>query len=263
MKFEFAIPSSTLQPYIKQYWAIENVLDKEHEQRIIATGLPELTFYFGNRPTSKQRNIEGNILLNGQQNNHYDLLIKDRLSMFSVTFQPNGLSHFLKMPISELQNQTVSVENLGKIFMPHLEEQLFEAITFKERIGLIEAFFIGLLKKSTISVDHKRMKQSIELISKGKTNIEILASNVCLSRKQFERIFLAHIGISPKQFLKIVRFQNAIFIKQNSKTKSLTDLAYEAAYYDQSHFINETKELTGHSPKKLFESGEIVSDFFS
>ncbi len=77
-----------------------------------------------------------------------------------------------------------------------------------------------------------------------------------------ERIFQAHIGISPKQYLKIVRFQNAIFIKQNSKAITLTDLAYEAGYYDQSHFIKEIKDLAGKTPKKLFESEEIISHLF-
>jgi transcriptional regulator GlxA family with amidase domain len=108
------------------------------------------------------------------------------------------------------------------------------------------------------------MRRSVDLINRTKGNITVdcLASEACLSRRQFERIFLAYIGISPKQFLKIVRFQNAIFINHNSNAKSLTDLALKAGYYDQSHFINEMKELTGYTPKKLFYEEEIISDLF-
>ena len=266
MNFDFAIPSIVLQPYIKQYWAMENVLDKgkEHSQRIIATGLPELIFYFGNRPKSNKRNLEGNALLNGQQNDFYDLLISDTLSLFSITFHANGLSHFLKIPLSELQNQTVLLENIDKAFSQHLEERLAEATTFQKRIEIAEAYFIKLLNNQNISVDHERMTHSISLIksTKGNISIDFLASNACLSRKQYERKFLAHIGISPKQFLKIIRFQNAIHLRQFSSTISLTELAYEAGYYDQSHFINEVKEMTGQTPKKLFKNGEIISDFF-
>lgn len=267
MNFEFAIPSTALRPCIKQYWAIENVLDKgkEHTQRIIATGLPELTFYFGNRPKSDKRNLEGNALLNGQQNDFYDLFITDKLSMFSVTFQPNGLSSFLKIPLNELQNQTVFFESIDNVFSQQLEGQLTDAKVFQQRIEIVERFFLKLLNKKNISVDHQRMTHSIELIksTKGNISVDFLASNACLSRKQFERKFLAYIGISPKQFLRIIRFQSTIHLKQSTKNISLTELAYEAGYYDQSHFINEIKELTGQTPKKLFENNcEMTSDFF-
>lgn len=264
MNYEFAKPSIVLQPYIKQYWAIENALDKGtiHSQRVIATGLPELLFYFGNRPTSDQRIIEGNTLLNGQQNDYYDLLISDTLSMFTITFHPSGLSHFLKIPLSELQNQTLLFEYIDKASSQQLEEQLWEATSFRQRIEIVEAYFLKRLNNQPISVDHQRMIHTTELIksSKGIVSIDFLASKACLSRKQYERKFLAHIGISPKQFLKIIRFQNAIHLKQLNL--SLTELAFETGYYDQSHFINEVKELTGQTPKKLFANGEIISDFF-
>lgn len=108
------------------------------------------------------------------------------------------------------------------------------------------------------------MQQAIKLIntSKGNITIDFLASNTCLSRKQFERIFQAHIGISPKQYLKIVRFQNAIFIKQNSKAITLTDLAYESGYYDQSHFIKEIKDLAGKTPKNYLKVKKLYQTYF-
>lgn len=266
MKYESAIPSNTLQPYIKRYWALENVPDKDkkHSQRIIATGLPELIFYFGNRPRSDKRDLEGNALLSGQQNDFYDLVITDKLSMFAITFQANGLSSFLKTPINELQNQIVPLDSIDKIFSQHLEQQLAAVTTFEKRIEIVEVFFLKLLNSRMVPVDYERMANAIKFIksTKGHISIDTLASETCLSRKQFERKFLSHIGISPKQFLKIIRFQNAIFLKQSTAKISLTELAYATGYYDQSHFINEIKSLTGQTPKELFKSGAVISDFF-
>lgn len=265
MSFKFALPLPALQPYIKQYWAVENVLEKgvQHTQRIIPTGLPELVFYFGSRPSSDERNLDGNSLLNGQQNDYYDLIITDRLSVFSVTFQPDGLSHFLKIPLIELKNQTVVIDNIGFPVLRHLEYQLAESKDFNTRVRIAENCFLQLLAQQPVSVDHQRMRHAVEQIRSARAlvSIDLLASDSCLSRKHFERKFLYHIGISPKQFLKIIRFQNAIHIKQTTGT-SLTELAYIAGYYDQSHLINETKELTGQTPKKFFGTREITSDFF-
>jgi AraC-like DNA-binding protein len=266
MSFQFAIPSARLQPFIKQYWAFENVLarDCEHRQRIIATGLPELIFYFGNRPTSDKRTLEGNVILNGQHNDFYDLIVTDKISLLSVTFHPHGLSQFLKIPLNEIQNQSVFLEYINKELSQQLEHKLTESEDFSERIKIIETYFLQLLTKHKSPDENRRMSHLVELIksTKGIVSIDFLASSSCLSRKQFERKFMATIGLSPKQYLKVIRFQNALHINQTSQMSNLTELALEAGYYDQSHFINETKELTGQSPKKLFETDEIVSDFF-
>jgi AraC-like DNA-binding protein len=83
-----------------------------------------------------------------------------------------------------------------------------------------------------------------------------------LCRKQFERIFSEHIGISPKQYLKIIRFQFAIFQKQQNANMNLLDVSFKSGYYDQSHFINDFKSLSGLTPKQYFSKNEACSDFF-
>lgn len=266
MCFDIAKPSLLLQPYIKQYWALEHVSGhfEPCTQRIIPTGLPELIFYFGNRPESDKRNLEGNALLNGQQNDFYDLIIDNRLSLFAITFQPNGLSHFLKLPLHELQNRVVYLEQIDKSFSRHLEELLVEGKNFAERVSIAETFLMKHVSNHNNTVDHQRMAGTIRAIraTKGKVPIDHLASGACVSRKQFERIFLSQIGISPKQFLKIVRFQHAIQIKGSAKYTNLSELAYESGYYDQSHFVKEIKDLTGETPKKFFSFDCSASDFF-
>ena len=171
---------------------------------------------------------------------------------------------FLQIPIYKLQNQTIAIENRDADFFPNLEDRILEARTFEGRVATVERYFSSLLQHQLISADHQRIAHVVGLIkeTKGNISIDTLASHACLSRKQFERKFSAFVGISPKQFLKIVRFQNAIFLAHDATELNLTDLAYDSGYYDQSHFINETKELTGQTPKKLFTKQKIVSDYF-
>lgn len=108
------------------------------------------------------------------------------------------------------------------------------------------------------------MSHSLELIkkAKGMVDIDFLSQQACLSRKQFERLFSEHIGISPKQYLRIIRFQSALHNNSQSNHWSMTQLALESGYYDQSHFINDFKALTGLTPKKFFADCDSVSDFF-
>jgi len=264
----FASPSKILSPYIKRYWAVENVLDKgeSYVQRVIPTGLAELILYLNPRPkvASGSRYLSDNVELHGQQNDFYDIEISSDLSVFSIVFQPQGLMQFFKFPLSEIYNQNISLKNINGQTARDLEEKMSEANTFQQRVNIAENYLLDLLKNGFDNFEFRRINHVAELIKQnfGKIGIAQMASEACLSRKQFERIFAEHIGISPKQYLKIIRFQSAIFQKQKNNNLTLTELSYESGYFDQSHFINDFKSLCGLTPKQYFAENEVCSDFF-
>jgi len=268
MPVHYATPTKTLAPYIKRYWAIENVLDKNETciQRITPTGLTELQLYFTPRPKvlNSDNDLSDNVALYGHQNYFYDIKLTGKLSVFSVVFQPQGLMQFFKFPLHEIYNQNVPLQHLNGQAGRDLEEKMSEATTFHQRVSIVEAYLLNLLKNDFTDFEFRRTNRIIELIKKNYGTIEIdkLASEACLCRKQFERVFANHIGISPKKYLKIIRFQYAIFQKQRNVNMNLEQLSYESGYYDQSHFINDFKKLSGLTPKQYFSENEICSDFF-
>ena len=268
MPFHFAAPSNKLAPYIKRYWAIENVLEKGETcvQRIIPTGLTELLLYFTPPPKVLTGNkyLSDNAALYGHQNDFYDMEMTGDLSVFSIVFQPQGLMQFFRFPLYEICNQNVPLKYIIGQTGRDLEEKMGEAATFHQRVSIVETYLLNLLTANFADFEFRRINHIAELIKKscGNININQLASEACLSRKQFERIFAGHIGISPKQYLKIIRFQFALFQKQKNANMNMLDLACECGYYDQSHFINEFKSLCGLTPKQYFTENEACSDFF-
>lgn len=269
MNYNFAQPSKKLKPYIKQYWGLENALKEgeQHTQRIIPSGLPELILYLDHKPIActKNRSLEDSFLLNGQQNDFYDILISDNLSIFSILFTPQGISQFFSLPVNELQNNSVPLKYINKDLCTELEFKLAKENTFQQKVNTVEECLCKLLHNNEKGFEFRRMSDAIEQIraTKGNVDIDTLVSNACLSRKQFERIFSEYIGISPKQYLKTIRLQATIHFKSSHKNVSLTELTYENGYYDQSHFINDFKTMTGLTPKQFFDDCEMVeSDFF-
>jgi AraC-like DNA-binding protein len=269
MPVHFATPSSKLTPFIKRYWAIENTLDKDETcvQRIIPTGLTELMLYFTPRPKvlTGNRYLSENVALYGQQNDYYDIALTGELSVFSIVFQPQGFMRFFKFPLHEICNQNVPLKYISGQTARDLEEKMSEAVSFQQRVNIAEGYLLDLLKSHFADYDYRRINRVVALIkqSYGKTNLNQMASEACLSRKQLERIFAEHIGISPKQYLKIIRFQFAIFQKQQNNNLNLTELSYNSGYFDQSHFISNFKTLCGMSPKQYFVEEDVCSDFFS
>lgn len=237
---------------------------KEHVQRIVPSGLPELVFYFGDKPKSANHSFSDNTFITGQQSNYYDMKISGEMSLFSVIFQPHGLSAFLDVPLQELKNQHIPFRLILKKEAEAIEAKLFEATSFIERIAEIENYFYKKLNNRSFKYHFRRINSSIAKINQtgALVNIDLLASEACFSRKQFERHFLRWVGTSPRQFLKTVRFQRAIHERAKSKSGNLTDLTYKCGYYDQAHMINDFQQLSGMTPKQFFDDDEPFSDYF-
>jgi AraC-like DNA-binding protein len=111
----------------------------------------------------------------------------------------------------------------------------------------------------------KRLNDSIRLVNrnKGIIDVDTLASSACWSRKHYERNFQEIVGTSPKQFLRIIRFQHALHYKAQHQETKLAELAYECGFSDQSHMTNEFRDLAGLTPKRFFAECAPFSDYFS
>ncbi|MDR2011375.1 MAG: helix-turn-helix domain-containing protein [Bacteroidales bacterium] len=266
--FKSASPSYPLSLFIKQFWMIESCLQKDsvHIQRIVPNGLMELTFYSGKRPESldKNKKYEDNILICGQQKGFYDIVIAGKLSIFSVMFRPYGAKVFFNIPSSEFFDKSIPLKYIIKDNIFELENSIHEAESFERKIIAAENFLLQLLKKNIKEYELNRIINSINSITgrKGQISIETLISNAYLSRKQFERTFSEYIGISPAQFLKIIRFQNSLNERSLNNETSLTKLAYKCGYYDQSHMIRDYKQFSGITPLEYFAECEPISDYF-
>ena len=269
MLMKISKPTKILEPYIKHYWYIENILSKEEQyiHRIIPCGLSELMFYLGQKPTvlDPKKGFSENVVLSGLQSEYFDIQISKHLSLFSIVFQPQGLMKFFSMPMNETFNQNVALKCIDKTLEKELFQKIQDAETFDKRVEHVNAHFIKLLTKNHANFEFQRMSHIVNVIktSKGLIDVDSLSSEACLSRKQFERIFSKYIGSSPKQYLKTVRLQLSLHLRNLNSNKNLTQLAYDCGYYDQSHFINDFKTQTGYTPRKYFENNDSFSDFFT
>jgi AraC-like DNA-binding protein len=136
-----------------------------------------------------------------------------------------------------------------------LEEQLACATGSNERIDLIEKFLLSKLYQPTPDRLILNALQKIHL-TRGMVKIKNLADTLYISHDAFEKRFRRVVGSSPKQFSSIVRM--ASITSLNRQPQKLTDLAFEAGYFDQAHFNKDFKSFTGQTPGDFFKSPSVL-----
>jgi transcriptional regulator GlxA family with amidase domain len=129
---------------------------------------------------------------------------------------------------------------------------LAESKAFAERVRVAEEylllFAINALARTSI------MKSAQHLLHhKGAISIGELANHTALSVRQYERRFAEEMGLSPKLFARITRFQMALDAKRISPGRTWLGVAHEFGYFDQMHMIRDFKNLGGGAPSPLSE----------
>lgn len=104
-------------------------------------------------------------------------------------------------------------------------------------------------KKSFDGAIYRAIKKI--LVSQGNCNIAETAMEVNLTPWTFKRRFLSETGLTPKQFAKIIQFDRSLSQLSANDYKTLTDIAYQNGFADQSHFIRVFKSFTRKTPKQL------------
>jgi methylphosphotriester-DNA--protein-cysteine methyltransferase len=164
-----------------------------------------------------------------------------------VRFTPEGAA-CLGVPVSELAGRSVALDDLlPRALVAELHERLGEAPDDATRIAAVERVLAELpyLRDPVVA----RAVAALETAT-GDASVAAVALGLGTSERQLERRFLARVGITPKRFAVLRRFERALAL--GATRTSLTAVAIEAGYYDQSHFIRDFSRFAGVSPGGFF-----------
>jgi AraC-like DNA-binding protein len=168
---------------------------------------------------------------------------------FGVFFRPTGFSRLFGVPVNELANRGYDATSISDQ-LHRLWLRLAQSATFEQRVAVIECV---LLARAARSAKKDKMLSAAEYIfsSHGAIRISHLADETGLSLRQFERRFVQSVGITPKLFARVARFQTALDTKIAAPQRSWLQIAHALHYHDQMHMIHDFQELAGDSPTHL------------
>ncbi len=175
---------------------------------------------------------------------------KDYL-MIKVSFQPTGLYRLLRIPMQKTVNTGLDASVFFTKGINVVNDKLIQSTSYDDMIEIVASFIDTQIEKGILleePIDSVVIKM---LDPYAKNTLPEWASIACLSLRQFERSFTARVGISPKMYLRIVRFENAMKIKNCSPEKSWSQIALECEFNDSSHLLREFRQFAEFAPGSL------------
>lgn len=193
---------------------------------------------------------------------------------FGIRFHPGTIWRFLPIEVCDLTDTAVSLSELPT---PDAFRALKEVCATDENVltgkslasaatELLRAYLLGGLGRTRGGVwlrpsnQVDKVDRALRIISaQPGISVESLASAAATSSRQLERLFLLYVGVSPKNFMRIVRGQY-VLAQLRSGTSRLSDLALDAGYADQCHMTRDLRRLFGSTPHALAKNVGFVQD---
>ena len=259
--FRYILPSALLQPFIRYYWILNT--NKDIDTLTFPIGCPQLIFHRRSRFYIPELNTEqARFSISGQVNFPARIQSSGDVETIVVVFQPHAISTMFNIPVSSFYNQEIDGYSLSDKSLNILADDVLNADDAAEAITIIEKRLLSRLEDTAI-YNFKRVGVSLKhLFLDNAINVENMAQLACLSRKQFERVFFNAVGMKPKEYSNVARFQKSLLLMQNGN-RDFADIAYSCGYADQSHFIRECRRYSGTTPAELLKIQPIYSDLFT
>jgi AraC-like DNA-binding protein len=169
-------------------------------------------------------------------------------AMLGIEFKPGGARPFFAVPLAELQNQVIALEMVWGAQARRLRERLLDAATPEHRFALLEQALLARLAPARIS--HPAVSSALRAFQHlpHVPPIAAVAEGIGLSQTRFIHVFRDAVGLTPKQFCRVLRFQQVLRLLESGAPVKWVELALSCGYFDQAHFIHDFQAFAGLTP---------------
>ena len=227
-------------------------------ERVLPTGGPQLIVNLGGNETRVYENTARGLycrsapgsILTGITTHAQIIDTAGQECVAGIAFRPGGTVPFFRVPAFELSDRETPVAALwGARAEVRLRQQLLEPVSTNEILDVLEASLLAAWRDRAV---HPAVTFAIDVFESQPqgARIDRVADAVGLSAKRFIERFKAEVGVTPKRFCRLLRFQRAVKQAHRAVPVDWTRLALECGYFDQAHFIHEFRRFSGLTPRE-------------
>lgn len=242
-------PSPPLASFIQSLWyTCAPVLHHRHErmlpsgrmQMVISLASDCLTDVEG--PDYIARPIPASILV-GARSRYEVIDTRDFTELAGIVFLPGGVGPWLRHPVDAFFERSVALDSVWA--MHELRGRLREEPTPEQKLAALDAIVTERLCGRM--VERKELVKAA-LFHLRRSDVVQTSRVLGVSDRRLRQIFQEEIGLSPKRWSRLQRFQRAVFLLHRGDEVRWDQLALRCGYYDQSHFSNDFRAFSGIDP---------------
>jgi len=253
------VPHASISTFVSSILIIENcLLQKNIGLPLIANGYPCIIFQTtGSGPILNGDKKMDSLMLYGQIIKPLTLYTPDRLTIISYFLHPYMVKAVFGFQATEITDTGIDLSNLKPAKEKNLKEQLVNEPSLEKRLQLLNHFILELYNQAYADTPCGIIYASQTIIkNKGLLSLPELQKELQITERTFQRMFESYVGISPRMYSRICRFQAAFRQLNENQFSHLSDIAYEHDYTDHSHLTRTFKEFTGYTPKEYLKNTE-------
>ena len=255
MRFYRKIPAPPLSEFVGLLWLYEGYQQPHAKERLLPDGSMELvinlnedlTRVYDPHDTGKFHTLRGSVVV-GAHSEFFVIDTAEQHSVAGVHFKPGGAFPFLDLPASELHNTLVSLEDLWGSLADQLRERLLEASTPQAKLCVLEQ---ALLTRAAERLErHPAVAFALNEFhgAPHTRTIADVTGQIGLSAKRFIQVFSEEVGLTPKLFCRVRRFQRVLRRIGAGRPVEWAAVAVDCGYFDQAHFIHDFRAFSGINP---------------
>ncbi len=256
------LPSASLEDFVDSFFVIkkDNETNEFINELIVPDGTHGILFIEEGQilrssiKGSQKKDCLKQTYIFGQKTNAVNYHFRPGpVFAYGAKLKPTALKTCFGISATELTNHFIEADLLIPGKNMHWCNQIYNGKTLVEKIKTLDLF----LQHAAQSPNHQKALADaiIKFIhsKRGQLKVQDIASHFNLNYKYLERLFKQQIGMTPKLYCKIIRFNASLLYYREVGCDKLTDLAYTSGYFDQMHFIKEVKQFTGVVPSHFFK----------
>jgi AraC-like DNA-binding protein len=248
-------PHPALRPFIKALWYVRDPRAIHRHERVLPTGRAQIIISLARDHLTDANNFVNPLshtpaaIFLGIYSRYQQIDAIDFSELIGIVFHPGGTLPFFPDNASVFTNCETALDALWGRASLNLRNELREAPTPEQKFSLLE---FALLTRLSLS-RHQQRDSILDYAlthlhtAPGTTTIAELTRTTGLSPRRLSERFNQYVGISPKLYCRIQRFQQALQQMHRGAEVPWAELALTCGYYDQSHFANDFRAFSGLS----------------
>lgn len=255
MRCLYRVPSPPLDRLISALWFYESERKPHAFERVLPTGVAQLVINLKEDQTRVYRPgavrscvVSPGAVVSGVRSRFCIIDTAEQKCVLGAVFRPGGTVPFLRMPASELRDADVPLCVLwGRSSSELLREQLLDAPDPRRRLDILES---ALAERCSADGLFPIISFALNQFAVHSHDAKIagVIDQTGLSPKRFIEKFKGAVGISPKRYCRILRFQQALSHAESGHSLNWTRIAADCGYFDQAHFIHDFRSFAGETP---------------